>query len=404
MLKIFRRGTTKICRACQKRITSRSHVVPCCGTYYHRDCLRCADCSRPASHQYVSRKTIDAPILLCKDDYLRRIYGPDADDSELARRFHSNDTCGGCRRPIMTGVPMEVDPLGNGHVDGWHQYCWRIYKIWKIKLEDFHPPKLSLFDIETFDAECVLWEDRVQTAFGSITEFGKVLEQRRLMLVRSLMDGRRADILRVARELWDQVDLLMNIDHASTQELQDHFQSLRKAVNKCITRLQLKPQNALQLRQITEETIDMLDNSTDMVQSLLLVALIWSIKQNLHTGEIEAHLHRLELLMRTVPRPPDTRTRLPALQYQSAPTSSHDSLHEEEHSQNTLDWAHNIERVVDAYGEFESSTTPLLPRLSPPIQPTAKTTMKTEPTTMLVKSRHDNGSAVVLTEMASLSK
>ncbi|TPX72308.1 hypothetical protein SpCBS45565_g00724 [Spizellomyces sp. 'palustris'] len=282
----------------------------------------------------------DVPILLCKEDYLRRVF---ADDSEVTGEYRSNDTCGGCGRPVIVGLPLQVDPNGDGHMEGWHHYCWKVYKTWNIKLDTTKPPSICLMDFESFDAECLLWEDRVQTAFGSLSEFGAVLEQRRGMLVQLLQEGRHGEAINLGKEVWAQVEYLINISENNVEGIRyaytPELYEAKSSFDIWVARTELYMEDC---RQMAEKTISLLTSVNNSIQDLLKKAFVWFIQQDLHGGKIDPHLLRLELLIQSSRRSPFAaieRVKIigsPACSAVPAITNDH--------------WMDNLERIFTEFG------------------------------------------------------
>ncbi|KAJ3189162.1 [F-actin]-monooxygenase mical3 [Gaertneriomyces sp. JEL0708] len=290
MLGLFKRGTNRVCKACRKRISS-SRLVPASGTFYHRDCLKCADCDQLALYQYMPTASLDPPILLCKEHFSRRVQGEDEPNDKDAM-----NVCGGCRRPIMTGMPLEVEPFGDGTVEGWHQYCWKIYKIWDITLDIFKPTLSHVKDMETYAAECMLWEDRVQTVFGSLREFYVVFEVRLARFIENVEQLRYMDALQEGKDIWAQVDILMDISESGYDAGIAKVHYARSAYQDWAREIQLStcPPSLMVHSPEDQRILDSLIGLPASFQVLTKRALIGFVRQDIHSKKLDQHLFRLE--------------------------------------------------------------------------------------------------------------
>ncbi|KAJ3039094.1 hypothetical protein HK097_002935, partial [Rhizophlyctis rosea] len=314
MFDLFRRWSGKTCSACSKRIVTKSQVVPACGAFYHRDCLKCQDCGRSATRQYTSDNLSGFPLLLCDTDVAKRT------QARPQEPVTTREYCCGCCQPIFFGWPITVDGE-DGKPAKWHVACHKLHLTWDIY------GVIPSFNSRTDEYEDgLLWEDRINTIWSVSCDFNAQVSKSRAVLVDRLVTRDMKAILSDGGHFLALIDASLKVvsEMGSRDEVQQWPEEVTDAKG-VLMNFSNQFQDFMRYAESEEpERIrtlsSMVGTTTGSFRVLTKVILSWLMRQDIHCKEIDLLMLKIQLVSRsrllwlpdptTIPLPVNAQQRL----------------------------------------------------------------------------------------------
>ncbi|KAI8905715.1 hypothetical protein DFJ77DRAFT_443598 [Powellomyces hirtus] len=125
--------------------------------------------------------------------------------------------CGSCFHPVMVGLPVEV--YTNDGVEDWHPFCWKLYEVWNVRLDEYRPFPRSDDDPDVADRIFMQWEDTVQIIFSSLNNLRLGLSRSHDEMLDCVRLGLRNSAPLVLDAIRAQYDFLIEVSGSNNEDL-----------------------------------------------------------------------------------------------------------------------------------------------------------------------------------------